>query len=222
MKVTALARLAIAYIRRSPFIQLGALIVSGFVAIAGGVKAYRDIFGSPAPSKAESSPNGQGVISALPVDPQMPISAPLATKPLEPYAHAWSCIVPPAQPKGVSPLQYQLDDSLLYWVWFGTSDAHNCVSYLLSAGASPDAMDKSATQGYGSGPALHSALQNKQWANALTLLAAGADPNLRTTYKPANSPNGRTALDVARYAGADKAIRDEIIKRGGKVGETPP
>ena len=222
MKVTAYVRLVIAYIQRSPYIKLGALILGGFVAIAGGVKAYREIFDSPTPPKMASPPVVQVVIPPPPVNPQGPGNAPLPTKPLEPYAEAWSCIVPPAQAKVIPPQQFQLDDSLLYWVWFGTPKARNCVIYLLSAGASPDAMDTSAKQGYGSGPALHSALQNQQWVNALALLAAGADPNLRTTYKPANSPDGRTALDVAKYAGADQAMRDEIIRRGGKVGETSP
>lgn len=195
---------------KHPAIRLIAMLLAAFVAIATAVKGYREIF-PPEPQLRASEP-------AL-------VSSPSSAPPLAPtieephYASLWSCI-PPGWRGGVTdfdrtrPSQRQLDGSLLFWSSNGFAQAPNCLAILLRAGGSPDSALPTDELGYGSGPALHSALNQKRWGNALILLTAGANPNLETTYHP-DSPNGKTALDMAYESMGASEIKDAIRARGG-------
>jgi len=205
-------RATIAAIRRSALVKLAAMLIAGFVALASAVKAYREVF--PSTQRPVAPPPVTVVVPTTTMPPQPVLSEPTAKPAGGPYANLWQCVVPPAVARPFPPASQALDDALLYWSSRDPT-AHHCLIYLLRAGASPDATDPTGSQGTDSGPALHAALARKQWVNALTLLRAGAQPNLRTAYRPESLPKGRTALDVARYAGADEGIRNEIVRRGG-------
>ena len=204
---------------KHPAIRLIAMMLAAVVAIAGAVKAYREIF-PPPPVPPPDSSQSQPIISNQAVLPSSSPPSSAGSESKEPhYASLWSC-VPPGRRGGVSdfdrtrPSQRQLDDSLIFWSSNGFAEAPDCLAELLRAGASPNSALSTDELGYGSGPALHSALNQKRWRNALILLEARADPNLETIFHPGR-PKGATALDMAYDFGAPPDIMDAIRARGG-------
>lgn len=200
----------------NPTVRLVAMLLAAFAAMAGAVKGYREIF----PVEKDSPPPPTVQVVYPPVSSPPPTAAASVDKPG--YVSLWECI-PPAKRVGVNhfdrtpPSQFQLDESVVFWSGNPSGWAPKCLADLLHAGASPDSALSTPVLGYGSGPALHSALNQKQWKNALILLEAGANPNLQTIYSSNKlSAEGELALDMAIGSAAPSNIRDAIRARGGK------
>jgi hypothetical protein len=199
---------------KHPVVRLVAMLLAAFVAIVGAVKSARDIWppergSSATPASSPATPRQSAASPPNASSPEMP---------QEPgYAGLWAECIPAVLRAGVSeiddtpPSQQQLNASLVFWSGNGWAKAPKCVAKLLHAGADPDSVLPSEF-GYASGPALHTALNQRRWENALILLRAGAKPNLKTIYHP-DSPDGMTALEMASMAPSN--IKDEIVARGG-------
>lgn len=200
----------------NPTVRLLAMLLAAFATIAGAVKGYREIF--PVNKNSQPSPTVQVVFPSVPSPP--PSDAVTVDKPG--YLSLWECI-PPARRVGVDdldrtpPSQFQLNESVVFWSGNPSGRAPRCLADLLHAGASPDSALSTPVLGYGSGPALHSALNQKQWRNALILLEAGANPNLQTIYiSNDHSVGGELALDMAIGSAAPSNIKEAIRARGGR------
>ena len=207
--------MAVSKLPKNPTVRVTAILLAAFVAIAGAVKAYRELF--PRETLAQSPTTVQVVTPPDSSTPPQPlVEAPVATPG---YMALWEC-VPPALRGGVvdfnsTPLsQRQLDESLVFWSSNGTEWAPGCLTNLLGAGASPDAALPTAKLAYGSGPALHSAINQQRWENVRILLNAGANPNRETVYL--KNGRGKTALSMAIDYNAPSEIRDAIRAKGGK------
>jgi hypothetical protein len=130
------------------------------------------------------------------------------------YIPLWQCIAPALRPAvasaddlaGIKPNATQLTDGLLDMTFMRQPP---CVRNLLDGGADINSF-KPAGKDFGDGPALHLALNQKNWSLAKYLLDRGANPNVKTPY------DGYTALDMAWGSSAPQETIAELKKRGAK------
>jgi hypothetical protein len=196
-------------ISKNPLIKLCAMLLAALGAAAGGVEALHKFF----PDAPAEPPK---INLHVDVSPPVP---PKDEKPPCNDTHLWICI-PPILRKDVTdfctaPSQYVLDQAVL--IWAPLRDAGSCLRTLLAEHASPDAATDSSIESYfGAGPPLISAIVAKQPSNALILLNAGANPNLRSAYKGfGDGPYGLTSLDAALDWNSPPEVIAAIKERGG-------
>jgi ankyrin repeat protein len=87
-----------------------------------------------------------------------------------------------------------------------------CVKNLLDGGADVNAF-RTPADSFGDGPALHLALNQRNWTMAKYLLSRGADPNIKTPYEGyTGEGGGYTALDLAYGSYAPEDVIAELKK----------
>ena len=214
---------AVDLLPKHPLIRLLALALGAFGAIVGAVKGYNELF---PPDKPPLAPPVLNVQVTVPPAPSAPVAPSAAESKQLDYSKLWGQCIPPGLRGGVNdfastkPQGRQLDESVVFWSGKGSAEAESCIRQLLLAGGSPNAALSGPELGYGSGPALHSALNQRRWTNARILLEEGADPNLGTVYRPSPTifPRGELALDAAIGGRAPPDMLEAIRQRGGTSG----